>query len=168
MSKIGIFYGTTTGNAKGVAQRIQKEFGADAVSIKDISGVKVADVEAFDNIIFGASTTGEGELQYDFEDFLPEIPKINLKGKKVAIFGLGDQDSYPDTFGDAAGIIYEALQSTGATFVGQQATDGYEYDESKAEVDGKFVGLMVDDDNQSDLTDERVKKWVNDIKAAFA
>ncbi len=167
MANIGLFYGTTTGNAKEVAQLIQKEFGADAVFIKDISGVKAADVEGFDYLIFGASTTGEGDLQYDFEDFLPEIPKLNLKGKKVAIFGLGDQDSYSDSFADAAGLIYEALQPTGATFVGQQSTDGYEYDESKAEVGGQFVGLIIDEENQGDLTSKRVKDWVEKLKAEF-
>ena len=107
MQKIGIFYGTSSGNSEAAAQQIQKEFGADIATIVDVSSAKATDVEQYANIIFGCSTLSIGELEYDFDDFMPELEAANLEGKNVAIFGLGDQESYPDSFVDSIGIIYE-------------------------------------------------------------
>ena len=100
MQKVGIFYGSSTGNSENAAQQIQKAFGTDLATIIDVSGAKAADVEQYSNIIFGCSTLEIGELEYDFDDFMPELEAANLEGKKVAIFGLGDQESYPDSFVD--------------------------------------------------------------------
>ncbi|MDR1554766.1 MAG: flavodoxin, partial [Campylobacteraceae bacterium] len=49
----------------------------------------------------------------------------------------------------------------------KNSIEGYSFEESTAVVDGKFVGLIVDEDNQSDLTESRVEKWVESIKSAF-
>jgi flavodoxin I len=48
------------------------------------------------------------------------------------------------------------------------SNDGYDFTESKAVKNSNFVGLTIDEDNQSDLTDERVKIWVAQIKKEFA
>ena len=167
MQKIGIFYGSSTGNSEMAAQQIQKEFGADLATIFDVSSAKASDVEEYSNIILGCSTLEIGELEYDFEDFMPELEAANLEGKKVAIFGLGDQESYPDSFVDSIGIIYEALQDKGCDIVGKTSTEGYDYDESRGEVDGQFLGLALDDDCQYDLTEERIKNWVEKLKNEF-
>ena len=149
MQKIGIFYGSSTGNSEAAAQQLQKEFGAEVATIYDVSSAKGS------------------ELEYDFEDFLPEIKSANLKDKKVAIFGLGDQESYPDSFVDSIGITYEAIKDKGCQLVGKVSTDGYDYDESRGEVDGEFLGLPLDEDNQGDLTNERIKNWVEQLKGEF-
>lgn len=167
MQKIGIFYGSDTGNSEMTAQQIQQEFGADIATIFDVVDAKASDLEEFSNIIFGASTMGIGDLQYDFEDFLPEIEAADLEGKVVAIFGMGDQYSYPDSFVDAIGDIYEVLEGKGCKIVGQVPTDGYDYDESRGEIDGEFAGLPLDEENQSDLSDERIKDWVEKLKKEF-
>lgn len=167
MQKIGIFYGSSTGNSEAAAQQIQKEFGADQAKVFDVSDAKASDMEQYTNIIFGCSTLEIGELEYDFEDFMPEIEKVNFSGKKIAIFGLGDQESYPDSFADSIGIIYEALEGKGCEIVGKITTDGYNYDESRGEVDGQLMGLALDDDNQGDLTDKRIKDWVVQLKSEF-
>ena len=167
MEKVGIFYGSDMGNTEAVAKQIQKEFGVDNAEVFNVSDAKTADIDQFSNLIFGASTQGIGDLQYEFEDFLPEIKAANFEGKIVAIFGLGDQDSYSDSFVDGIGEIYEALEGKGCKIVGQVPTEGYEYDESKAVVDGDFLGLPLDEDNQSDLTNERIKNWVGKLKNEF-
>lgn len=167
MQKIGIFYGSSSGNSEIAAQQIQKEFGADIATIIDVSNAKAADVEQYSNLIFGCSTLEIGELEYDFDDFMPELKASNLENKKVAIFGLGDQDSYPDSFVDAIGLIYDVLTEKGCDIVGKTSTDGYDYDESRGEVDGQFMGLALDDDNQDDLTEERIKNWVAKLKNDF-
>ncbi len=167
MQNIGIFYGTSTGNSEAAAKQIQKEFGADSATIFDVSETKAGDLEQYSNIILGCSTLVIGELQYDFDDFMPEIKAANLEGKKIAIFGLGDQDSYSDTFVDGIGLIYDALKGKGCQVVGKVSTEGYNYDESRAEVDGQFMGLPLDEDNQYDLTEERIKNWVAKLKKEF-
>lgn len=167
MQNIGIFYGSSTGNTKGAAKQLQTELGIDNVQIFDVANAKASDIEQFDNLIFGASTWGIGDMQDDFEDFMSEIDSVNLEGKKVAIYGFGDQDTYDDSFVDAIGEIYEAIRNKGCQVVGKIPTDGYEYDKSRAEVNGQFVGLPLDDENQSDLTHQRVKVWVERLKSQF-
>ena len=167
MQNIGIFYGSSTGNTEAAAKQIQKELGADIVKTFDVANAKANDIEQFSNLIFGSSTWGIGDMQDDFEDFLSEITSANLEGKKVAIFGYGDQDTYADSFVDAIGQIYETLEGKGCEIIGMVSTDGYEYDESKAEENGHFVGLPLDEENQSDLTDERIKSWVEQLKNQF-
>lgn len=167
MQNIGIFYGSSTGNTEAAAKQIQNELDADIVKTFDVANAKANDIEQFSNLLFGSSTWGIGDLQDDFEDFLPEITSANLEGKKVAIFGYGDQDSYADSFVDAIGRIYEALEGKGCEILGMVSTDGYEYDKSKAEINGQFVGLPLDEENQSDLTNERIKSWVEELKNHF-
>lgn len=167
MKKIGIFYGSSTGNSEFAAQQIQKEFGNTEATIFDVSTAKADDVEQFSNLIFGCSTLEIGELEYDFEDFMPQLKAANLDGKKIAIFGLGDQESYPDSFVDSIGIVYEALKDKGCSFVGKVSTEGYNHDESRGEVDGQFLGLPLDEENQGDMTNERIKAWVEQLKNEF-
>lgn len=157
-----IFYATSTGNTEEVANKIHQRLeGFDLIDISNDGVDKMNDCES---IIFGVSTWGEGELQDDWEDCFDDIQEIDFKDKKVALFGLGDQESYGHEFADAMGIIYEVLKENNAQIVGQTSTDGYEYDYSKAEVDGKFIGLVIDEDNQEDLTDQRVENWCSEIK----
>ncbi|OYT16942.1 MAG: flavodoxin [Bacteroidetes bacterium 4572_77] len=167
MQNIGIFYGSSTGNTEDAAKQIQKALGADTAQIFDVTKANSRDLKQFNNIILGASTWGLGNIQNDFEDFISEIDSINLKGKKVAIFGFGDQDTYADTFVDAIGQIYDATIKNGCEIVGKIAIDNYEYDESRAEIDGQFVGLALDEENQSDLTTPRIEKWINQLKNEF-
>ncbi|WP_028972925.1 flavodoxin FldA [Spirochaeta cellobiosiphila] len=163
MAKIGIFYGSTTGNTETVAEKI-KELLAEA-DLQDISDASVKDFLDYDILLLGSSTWGMGDLQDDWEIKINELAKLDLTGKKIAFFGTGDQEGYPDTFVDSLGIIYEAIQSTGASFLGMVGPEGYNFDESKALVDGKFIGLPIDEDNQSDKTQERVEEWVGSLKA---
>ena len=59
------------------------------------------------------------------------LPGLDVSGKKVAIFGVGDQSTYSANFCDAAGEIYDLMTAAGATVVGMTSTDGYEHEESK-------------------------------------
>lgn len=112
----------------------------------------------------GTSTWGAGELQDDWYDGLEALKQANLAGKTIALFGCGDSESYGDTFCSAIGEIYNALKDSGAKFVGAVSTDGYTYDDSAAVVDGCFVGLALDDVNESDKTDCRIDAWLESIK----
>ncbi|MCU0532367.1 MAG: flavodoxin FldA [Hydrococcus sp. Prado102] len=165
MAKIGLFYGTQTGYTQTAAEIIQKEFGGESVvELYDISKTEPSDFESYDYIIIGCPTWNVGELQSDWENFYDELDNINFTGKKVAYFGEGDAVGYPDTFQDAMGMLEEKISELGGETVGYWSTEGYEFSDSKALRNGKFVGLALDEDNQSDLTEERIKDWVAQLK----
>ena len=167
MKIIGIFYGSSSGNTEGVAKQIQAEFGADNAQVFDVAKATKDDLEKFDNLIFGTSTWGFGELQDDFDGFMKQIEAANRSGKTVALCGGGDQESYSDTFVDGMGLVWQSLQGKGCNIVGQTSTEGYSYSNSQSDVEGKFVGLAIDENNQSDQTADRVKAWVEVLKNAF-
>lgn len=168
MAKIGLFYGTQTGNTQTAAELIQKEFGGDSVvDLHDIASADSSDFESYDCIIIGCPTWNIGELQSDWEGFYDELDTIAFNGKKVAYFGAGDQVGYADNFQDAMGILEEKISSLGGTTVGYWSADGYDFNDSKAIRDGKFVGLAIDEDNQSDLTNSRIQSWVTQLKQEF-
>jgi flavodoxin I len=167
MANIGIFYGSTTGNTQSVAEKIQADFGREAADLCPISEASVDALDAYQYLVLGTSTWGIGELQDDWLDGIKKLDRVDFSNKKVAVFGTGDPQSYPDSFVDAIGIIYEKLAEKGATVMGFWSTEGYAYDASRAEKDGRFVGLVIDEDNQSDLTDERIVRWLEGLKAAM-
>ncbi|MBD2365029.1 flavodoxin FldA [Anabaena minutissima FACHB-250] len=164
--KIGLFYGTQTGKTESVAEIIRDEFG-DGVTLHDMSQAEAADFEEYQYVIVGCPTWNMGELQSDWEGFFPELDDIDFNGKMVAYFGTGDQMGYADNFQDAIGILEEKISQRGGKTVGYWPTEGYDFNDSKALRNGKFVGLAIDEDNQSDLTDERIKAWVSQLKREF-
>ncbi|PSO48987.1 MAG: flavodoxin FldA [Cyanobacteria bacterium SW_9_44_58] len=169
MTKIGLFFGSTTGNTQDIAERIQEEFSGDnVVMLHEISEVEEDEFSDYDNIIIACPTWDIGQLQSDWEGFYLDLDEVDFSGKKVAYFGVGDQEGYPDNFQDAMGILEAKISELGGKTVGHWSTDGYDFNESKAIKNGKFVGLALDEDNQADLTDERISVWVKQLKDEFA
>ena len=164
--KIGLFYGSTTGNTENAADIIAKKFG-DGLVAETIDRVSKNDIESFDVLIFGISTWNIGQLEMTWEYFFPELDEIDFTGKKVALFGLGDQSNYSDTFLDALGILYNKLIEQGAEIFGFWPTTGYSFDSSLAVQNGKFVGLALDEDNEGEKTEERIDQWVKELKEAI-
>lgn len=163
--KTVLLYGSSGGNTSDVAEKIKDVYGD--LELIDVADANEDSLDA-DFLILGTSTWGIGDLQDDFEDFIDTLQEADLSEKTIALFGLGDQDGYPDTFCDGLGIIYKTVADKCKKVIGFTGTAEYEYDESMGEVDGKFVGLIIDEDNQSDLTDERIEKWVAQIKEELA
>lgn len=161
-----VYYSTSTGNTETVAQYI-----ADAAeaSMEDIGDASEDEVKSYDSLIVGAPTwhTGADEQRSgtSWDDFLYDtLPNIEMEGKKVAVFGMGDQEGYGDNYCDAAGELYDLFEAKGCKMFGLTSTDGYNHVESKAERDGKFCGLMCDEDNQYDMSEDRAKAWVDQLK----
>jgi len=163
MKKYGIYYGSSTGTCKDVAGRIAKVLGVANEDVHDVAKSKPSDVADYEVLVLGSSTWGAGELQDDWYDFLAGLESLDLKGKKIALFGVGDE-SMSDTFCGAVGELYKRLKPTGAEFIGFFPADVYDYSESPAEVDGKIVGLLLDEVNKPELTDGRIAKWVEEVK----
>jgi flavodoxin I len=167
MNKIGLFYGSETGNTESAANRIAEKLEADLVDLHNIENAKKEEMEQYDNLIMGIPTWYVGEMPGAWENFFPILDDIDFTGKKVALFGLGDQSGYGENYLDAMGVLFDKLTEQGATIIGHWSTEGYDYVESKAVRNGKFVGLALDEDNQDYLTDDRIEKWVEMIKAEF-
>ncbi len=176
MAKIGIFFGTDTGSTRKVAKMIHKELGELADKPLNINRVSADDLLSYDILFLGTPTLGEGQLPglsadcqaESWEEFMPNFDELDLTGKKVALFGLGDQVNYPDEFVDGLGELYDAVDEAGATVVGEWSTDGYTFNASEAVIEDKFVGLVIDNDNQSNLTADRVATWLSQVKGELA
>lgn len=164
-TKAAIVYGSSTGVTKSVAEKLQTLVpGAD---LFDVADVNIDDLKKYDFYFFGTATSGVGDLQDDWDTILPKIKSFDFTGKKVALFALGDSASFSTSFASAMYWLYDALKGK-AEIVGAVSTDGYTFDESDAVVDAKFVGLALDEDNEYDLTDERLKNWLEELKPYLA
>jgi len=106
-------------------------------------------------------------MQEDWENFAHQLTKIDMKGKKVAFFGIGDQVEWADSFVNGMGMLHHQVAKI-ADVVGYTSMDGYDFEISLAVKDNQFVGLAIDEVNQADLTDQRVKDWVARLKKDFA
>lgn len=168
MKKVGIFYGSTTGDCERIAKSIAAKLGVDQANVKSVSELTADCASQYDVFLFGSSTWGYGDLQDDWESGISVLKKMDLNGKTVAVFGCGDSASYSDTYCNAMGSIYDAIEKSGANIVGSiVSTDGYTFDESSAARGGVFVGLALDEVNESDKTEERITTWVEEIKKNF-
>lgn len=167
MKKIGLFYGSSTAKTAAVAKKIKEAFNDVQIDVIPVENYEDKDLKGYDYIIAGSSTWFDGELPSYWDEIMPEFITSDLKGKKVAIFGLGDQVNYPDNFVDGIGILAEVFVELGAIPVGFTSAKEYKFNHSKALKKGKFMGLALDIENQSDKTDERIKKWVDQLKNEF-
>lgn len=160
MKKYGIFYGTNSGVTADVAARIGKALGVSAEDIHDVSRTAPSAVGDYSTIILGASTWGDGDVQDDMQDFLNGIRPLDLKGHKIAVFGLGDENM-SDTFCNAIGRMSEAVKATGAGLIGSFNTDGYTFSHSTGETAGAVLpGLAIDETNHPEYTDRRIAEWI--------
>ncbi len=169
MAEIGLFYGSDEGNTEAVSYRIQNRFGIDLCDVYDIADVTQLEFADYNKIILGIPTWDFGQIQSDWEEFWDDISDIDFSGKQIALFGLGDQFGYGDFFLDAMGMLHDVIIKKGASIVGYWPTNGYEFDASKAKVPDQdaFVGLGIDEDQQSELTCERLNKWCKQVHEAF-
>lgn len=165
---IGIFYGSNTGATREVAEQIKKELGLEA-TLHDIALTELSAFDDYTQVIIGTSTWGDGDLQDDWDEKFDDFADVDFTAKTVAFFGLGDQELHGDYFLDGMAQLHAVVVKNGATIVGNGwSTDGYDFGDSEAIVDDTFVGLAIDVDNEEDLTEARVKKWVSGIKAEFS
>ena len=169
MIKTAIIYWPKKGNVENTAGKVAAHFNnADVFTISEVDPESLT---GYDLIIFGGSTIGadswEAAHTTKWYSFFEAVKKLDLSGKLGAIYGLGDQVLYPDHFVDGMAIIREEVASTGIRFIGSWPTEGYEHTDSKSVEDDHFIGLALDDDQQPELSDERISKWVEILKSAF-
>mmetsp|Transcript_3614 Transcript_3614/g.9047 ORF Transcript_3614/g.9047 Transcript_3614/m.9047 type:complete len:217 (-) Transcript_3614:179-829(-) len=171
---VGLFFSTTTGHTEEAAEMIKSKWSGGIESPAEIADVDASSLAGFDGLVVGAPTwnTGADEMRSGtaWDDVLADIRKLNLKGKKVAVFGCGDSLSYGDYFCDAIEEVHSSFKAAGATMVGEWKVDGssknhtYEFGESKSCKGKVFLGLPLDYDNEDDLSEPRIKEWVDQLK----
>ncbi len=172
MTKIGIFFGTETGTTRLIAKKLAKKLGDDAAKPLNVNRITVEDLLAHDALILGTPTYGEGQVPGQstgvqagsWEEFLPKLQGMDMTGKTVALYGLGNQEKYSDRFANALRILYDVFMQAGATLIGDWSTEGYAFAHSDAVVDGRFIGLVVDNNSQGILTDARLDAWLEAVK----
>jgi len=166
---IGLFYGSTNGATAAGAELIEQAFAARGVTVElfDIADYLLETMLDFDYLILGVSTWNVGQLQKDWEAVYAELDELELNGKQVALFGLGDQVGYPDNFLDALFFVADKARERGAHLVGDWPVAGYSFTQSWAVEEGRFLGLALDEDNQPDLTQARVTAWVEQLLGEF-
>lgn len=171
-SRVGLFYGSSTGVTETIAENIRDVWaqkGMEPVEPINIGYVKDAGkLLAYDYLILGISTWNIGLLQDDWDILFPQLDSLDFSGKTVAIFGIGDQENYADNFLDAVGILGDKLIERGAKLVGYWMDEHFEFADSKGFVDGKFMGLGIDEVNQRQLSAQRIENWVTQIIGEFA
>ncbi len=166
---IGLFYGSSTCYTEMAGEKIRRQLGEQRVDIFNISDTPIVTAQFYNYLIMGIPTWDYGELQEDWEEIWEELDEIELNGKKVALYGLGDQIGYPEWFLDAMGYLHSKLVARGAIPCGYWPNEGYDFEQSKALTsDGsQFVGLALDDENEFDLTEERIQSWCQQLEREF-
>ena len=168
--KIGLFYGSTTCYTEIAAEKIQETIGAELVELHNIKDIPLVNCLVYDFIILGISTWDYGEIQEDWESIWLDINDLDFNGKTVALYGMGDQIGYTDWFQDALGMLHEQVIAQGAHLIGYWPNQGYEFSASKAltEDNEYFVGLSLDEDNQYDLSENRINQWCAQILEEYS
>lgn len=166
---IGLFYGSSTCYTEMAGEKIRDKMAPFPVNMHNVADTDIRELENYQHLILGIPTWDYGELQEDWEAIWDDLDHLNLNGKVVAIYGLGDQIGYPEWFLDAMGYLHSKVTALGATAIGYWPRDGYEFTGSQAltEDGAQFVGLALDDENDFDKTDARITSWCDQLKVAF-
>ncbi|HEX2394695.1 MAG TPA: flavodoxin [Bacteroidales bacterium] len=166
MDKIGLIYSFNTRRTSQAAEKLAQELGN---SIEKLNAETITEEQllSFKNLIIGVPTWFDGELPNYWDEFVPALEDLDLKGKNIAIFGNGDQKGYPENFVDGIGIMAKIFESRGAKIIGFTPVKGYQFETSQAVRGDQFTGLALDFENQSSQVAPKIKKWVEQLKKEF-
>lgn len=167
MKKIGLVYSFNTKKTSQTAKRLIEAFGENVIEAVNVETLTGKQFLSYDNIILGVPTWFDGELPNYWDEFVPALEDLNLKGKNIAIYGAGDQKGYPENFVDGIGIMAYLVEQLGAKLSGFTSAEGYTFESSKAQRGDQFCGLALDYENQANKNKERIANWVEQIKKEF-
>ncbi len=165
--KIGLFYSFHAKKTAQTAKRIQEHFSSEELEPVNAETVTPEQFMSFNALILGVPTWFDGELPNYWDEFVPALEDLNLTGKKVAIYGAGDQKGYPENFVDGLGIMAQLIEQQGGTLVGFTSCEGYTYESSKAERGHQFCGLALDYENQASKNKQRIADWCDQLRSEF-
>ncbi len=168
MNKTAIIYSFNSRKTGKIAEKIKEAFGDDPFVLINAEELTEEIFTSFDQIIMGVPTWFDGELPNYWDEFVPALEDLDLKGKRIALYGLGDQKGYPENFLDGLGIMAGILEERGASLIGFTSAEGYEFESSRALRGDHFAGLAIDYENQGSMNKERVANWVSQLKKEFS
>ena len=168
MKKTGLIYSFNSKKTAIAAKIIHEVFGEKNIDVINAEDIDEKTFLSHDYLILGVPTWFDGELPNYWDEFVPALEEMDLKGKKIALFGLGDQKGYPENFLDGVGIMAEILETQGATLVGFTSPEEYEFESSRALREGRFLGLAIDYENQGSMNKQRVAGWIDQLKKEFS
>jgi flavodoxin I len=173
MKKTAIFYSPEGGNVNHVANKLADLIGNDKVELFPVREVEKGDVNNYSQIIFIGSTVGADHwsnetLVNEWQGFFTKIADLSFEDKKVAIIGLGNSVLYPEHFADGMAHLYKDIKEKNANIFGFVDAEDYTFEDSEAVNDeGLFCGLALDEDNEDELSAERLEKWISKLKLDF-
>jgi flavodoxin I len=167
MSKIALCFSFNTNKTSLAAKKIAEAFGQEQVELVNAENITPEKFLSYRKYVLGVSTWFDGELPNYWDEFIPDLEDLDLKGRKFALFGNGDQKGYPENFVDGIGILAAVLEKCGGTLIGYTSTEGYSFERSKACRVDKFIGLALDFENQGKQINQKIKDWVDQLKKEF-
>ncbi len=167
MNRTALIYSFNTKKTGKIAAQIKEGFNDPAIETVNAEEITEDLFLSYDQIIMGVPTWFDGELPNYWDEFVPALEEMDLKGKKIALYGLGDQKGYSENFLDGVGIMAEILEAQGAMLVGFTSTEGYTFESSRALRKDQFTGLAIDYENQGSMNKERVTAWIEQLKNEF-
>jgi len=167
MKKTAIIYSYNTKKTAKIAEKIKEAFNDDQVEMVNAEDITEDRFLSYEQLIMGVPTWFDGELPNYWDEFVPALEEMDLNGKKIALFGLGDQEGYPENFLDGVGIMADLLEERGAELVGFTSVEGYSFERSRAQRGEEFAGLAIDYENQGSMNKERVTAWVEKLREFF-
>lgn len=176
--KAALIYWPKGGSVEKATERIYNRFHLtfglpmDRFELGDVTPEKLA---GYDLFFVGGSTVGADSWQdaYAGEKWGPFNTNVKenypdlFKGKKVALYGLGDQILYPEDFVNDMALLKKRFEELGAVIIGSYFDSNYEFSDSAAFDGESFVGLALDEVNQDDLSETRVENWLAAIKKSI-
>ncbi len=167
MKKIAVVYSYNSVKSAKIASKIADHLANFSVEKLNVENCTVKEFSIFDGFILSVPTWFDGELPNYWDEFLPALENLDFNNKKIALFGLGDQKNYPENFCDAVGILGDFFEKRGASIVGYTSCEGYDFESSRALKGDRLAGLLLDQENQSKLTDARILNWTKQLELEF-
>lgn len=176
MKRVGVVFWPKTGKPASVGTRIYEAFQEYEdllkVELLDFDELNDKRIRPLDCLVIGGGTVGGDNWHTanntnHWGELFEKLEMSDFTRKRVALFGLGNQVLYPYNFVDGMAELYEEFLRHGARIFGKWSTEGYDFSDSKA-VDGEyFVGLAIDEDEQSEETNQRISSWVDQVVGEF-
>ncbi len=145
MKKVCVVYASMTGNTEEIANILSKNLEAFEVEQVEMEQADAANLLAYDGILLGSYTWGDGELPGEAEDFFNQLDEVDLTGKIVGVFGSGD--TVYEQYCAAVDQFQEKVKERGATIVGE----------------GLKIELSPDDDEQLEKCNNFAKEFTEKL-----
>ena len=169
MKKIVLLYWGKGGNVEKTAHKVYNMFDPEGIDLFDVASFDANTLGNYELMILGHSTIGaenwdDAAADNEWNRFFRKVESKGDYNIIAASFGLGNQILYPDHFVDGLGIYKDEMEKLGIKMIGKWPSSGYKFTDSDGEKDGFFYGLALDADNETKLTEERIKDWTDVIK----